>query len=155
MGLFSSLQLNSLQDLFVEQLQDLYDAEQRIVEALPQMAGAAHNASLKSAFEQHLRETQNHVKRLEQVFQTMGQSGIVSAYGAAGSLVVILLWVYYSSQILLLGAEFTYVYADHRGKPLVPAENAEAATEEARAREGKSPASPAGVGAGPARAPGR
>ena len=73
MGLFSSMQLNSLQDLFVEQLQDLYDAEKRIVEALPQMAGAAHNASLKSAFEQHLRETQNHVKRLEQVFQLMGQ----------------------------------------------------------------------------------
>jgi ferritin-like metal-binding protein YciE len=74
MGLFSSMQLNSLQDLFVEQLQDLYDAEQRIVEALPKMADAAHNGSLKSAFRQHLRETQNHVKRLEQVFQLVGQS---------------------------------------------------------------------------------
>ena len=73
MGLFSSMQLNSLQDLFVEQLQDLYDAEQRITDALPKMADAAHNPSLKSAFQQHLRETQNHVKRLEQVFQTVGQ----------------------------------------------------------------------------------
>ena len=74
MGLFSSMRLDSLQDLFVEQLQDLYDAEQRITEALPKMADAARNASLKSAFQQHLRETQNQIKRLEQVFQTVGQS---------------------------------------------------------------------------------
>lgn len=64
----------------------------------------------------------------------LGQSGVVSAYGAAGSLVVILMWVYYSSQIVLLGAEFTYVYARHRGKPLQPTENALPATEEARQR---------------------
>jgi membrane protein len=49
----------------------------------------------------------------------LGRSMLVSAYGAAGSLVVILMWVYYSSQILLLGAEFTYVYAVRTGK--VPA----------------------------------
>jgi ferritin-like metal-binding protein YciE len=73
MGLFSSMRLDSLQDLFVEQLQDLYDAEQRITEALPKMADAAHNGSLKSAFQQHLRETQNQIKRLEQVFQMVGQ----------------------------------------------------------------------------------
>jgi membrane protein len=45
----------------------------------------------------------------------LGQSGVASSYGAAGSIVVILLWVYYSSQIVLLGAEFTKVYAHNEG----------------------------------------
>jgi membrane protein len=44
----------------------------------------------------------------------LGQSGVASSYGAAASLVTLLLWVYYSSQILLFGAEFTKAYADHR-----------------------------------------
>jgi ferritin-like metal-binding protein YciE len=75
MGLFSSsAALNSFDDLFVEQLQDLYDAEQRLTTALPKMAAAAHNPALKSAFEEHLRQTKNHVTRLEQVFRIMGQS---------------------------------------------------------------------------------
>jgi ferritin-like metal-binding protein YciE len=75
MGLFtSSAALNSFDDLFVEQLQDLYDAEQRITKALPKMAAAAHHPSLKAAFEEHLRQTENQVKRLEQVFQHLGKS---------------------------------------------------------------------------------
>jgi ferritin-like metal-binding protein YciE len=75
MGLFtSSAALNSFDDLFVEQLQDLYDAEQRLTKALPKMAAAAHNSALKSAFEEHLRQTENHVRRLEQVFKHLGQS---------------------------------------------------------------------------------
>ena len=75
MGLFSSsAALNSFDDLFVEQLQDLYDAEQRLTKALPKMAAAAHSASLKSAFEEHLRQTENQVKRLEQVFQHIGKT---------------------------------------------------------------------------------
>ena len=45
----------------------------------------------------------------------LGNSGISSTYGAAGSVVVVLLWVYYAAQIFLLGAEFTYVYAQARG----------------------------------------
>jgi len=45
----------------------------------------------------------------------LGASGITSAYGAAGSLVLVLLWVYYSAQVFLLGAEFTWVYANARG----------------------------------------
>jgi membrane protein len=56
----------------------------------------------------------------------LSKSSVASAYGAAGSLVVILLWVYYGSQVLLFGAEFTQVYASHFGQPLV-AETAETA----------------------------
>jgi membrane protein len=53
------------------------------------------------------------------------QSGVVSAYGAAGSLIVILLWVYYSSQIMLFGAEVTQVWARYRGRIVEPKANAE------------------------------
>ena len=72
MGLFSSENLDSFETLFKEQLQDLYDAEQRLVKVLPKMADAAHNNNLRIAFQQHLRETQEHVKRLERVFQLLG-----------------------------------------------------------------------------------
>jgi membrane protein len=54
-------------------------------------------------------------------------SGMMTAYGAAGSLVVLLLWVYYSAQVLLFGAEFTQAYARRIGKPIRPSANAEAA----------------------------
>lgn len=54
----------------------------------------------------------------------LGKSNVASAYGAAGSLVLILVWVYYSTQILLFGAEFTAVYANRAGSRIVPAENA-------------------------------
>ena len=74
MGLFSSsMALNSFDDLFLEQLQDLYDAEQRLVAALPKMAAAAKSSSLKSAFQEHARQTEEQVTRLEQVFKMMGQ----------------------------------------------------------------------------------
>ncbi len=74
MSWFTSTQLDSLDDLFLDQIQDLYDAEQRLVQALPKMADAAHQQSLKGAFQNHLRETQNQVKRLERVFQAVGQA---------------------------------------------------------------------------------
>jgi ferritin-like metal-binding protein YciE len=74
MGLFSRMQLDSFETLFINQLQDLYDAEQRLVKALPRMAQAADNQSLKHAFQQHLIEIQNQVSRLERVFQVMGRT---------------------------------------------------------------------------------
>ena len=52
------------------------------------------------------------------------KSGVASSYGAAGSLIVLLLWVYYSSQILFFGAEFTQVYANRFGSRVAPADNA-------------------------------
>jgi membrane protein len=54
----------------------------------------------------------------------LGKSGVASSYGAAGSLIVLLLWVYYSSQILFFGAEFTQVYANRFGSHVTPADNA-------------------------------
>ena len=62
-------QFNDLRDLFVQQLKDLYDAEQQLTEALPKMADAATSSELKNAFRQHFQETQDHVTRLEQVFR--------------------------------------------------------------------------------------
>ena len=63
----------SLQDLFVEELRDAYDGEKRLTKALPRMAKAAENEDLRAAFTSHLRETERHVTRLEQVFRTIGE----------------------------------------------------------------------------------
>jgi membrane protein len=59
----------------------------------------------------------------------LAKSGVASSYGAAGSLIVLLLWVYYSSQILFFGAEFTQVYANRFGSRVVPVEHAIPETE--------------------------
>ena len=72
MGLLTNHTFNDLNDLFVHELKDLYDAEYRITEALPKMAAAASSPELKRAFETHLMETQNHITRLEQVFRQIG-----------------------------------------------------------------------------------
>jgi membrane protein len=66
----------------------------------------------------------------------LGRSAVGSAYGAAGSLVVILLWIYYSAQILFLGAEFTQVYARRHGSRIMPAANAIRMTQAARINQG-------------------
>lgn len=66
----------------------------------------------------------------------LGQSSVASAYGAAGALVVLLLWVYYSSLILLFGAEFTKVFAESFGSAVTPKANAEPISVEVRAEEG-------------------
>lgn len=72
MPLFST-KFESLQDLLVEELQDLYDAEQRFVQALPKMAEAASNPQLQSAFQHHLTETERQVERLENAFELIGE----------------------------------------------------------------------------------
>lgn len=67
------MKIESLRDLLVDQLQDLYDAEKRITKALPKMAKAATSPDLKAAFEKHLTETEGHVRRLEKAFETLGE----------------------------------------------------------------------------------
>ena len=64
----------SLQDLYVEQLRDLYDAENQILDALPKMTSQASHTELKRAFQEHLRVTQEHVNRLRQIFTQLGTS---------------------------------------------------------------------------------
>jgi ferritin-like metal-binding protein YciE len=63
----------SLQELFIEELRDTYDAEKRLVKALPKMAKAAGARELQTALTSHLRETEKQVTRLEQVFRIMGK----------------------------------------------------------------------------------
>lgn len=74
MALFSRTEFNNLEDLFVDQLEDLYDAEKRLTKALPKMAETAKSPQLGSAFREHLRETEGHVRRLEDVFRMLGRT---------------------------------------------------------------------------------
>jgi len=63
-----------LREFFIEQLQDIYWAEQKLVKTLPKMANAAHSADLREAFNSHLEETRQHVTRIEQAFQMMNET---------------------------------------------------------------------------------
>ena len=71
MGLFSK-DIKNMNDLFVHTLRDIYYAEKQIVKALPDMIEKASDPQLRQGFQSHLRETENHVKRLDQVFQMAG-----------------------------------------------------------------------------------
>jgi ferritin-like metal-binding protein YciE len=73
MGLFTK-DIKTLDDLFVHTLQDIYYAEMQITKALPTMIQKATDPQLKQSFQTHLTETQNQIKRLEQVFQMHGQT---------------------------------------------------------------------------------
>jgi ferritin-like metal-binding protein YciE len=70
---FTALKLNSLRDLLIEELRDLYNAEEQLVSALPKMAEAASSTELRSAFEHHLEETRGHVSRLENIFKNIDE----------------------------------------------------------------------------------
>src|SRR6266436_4928038 len=70
---FTSLKLDSLRDLLIEELRDLYSAETQLVEALPKMAEAASSQELRSAFEHHLEQTREHVSRLKDIFEEIGE----------------------------------------------------------------------------------
>ncbi|HEY6324261.1 MAG TPA: ferritin-like domain-containing protein [Thermoanaerobaculia bacterium] len=67
------MKMESLKDLYLEQLRDIYDAETQLIDALPKMAEAAHHTNLKSAFNQHLRQTREHATRLERLFSALGE----------------------------------------------------------------------------------
>lgn len=66
-------QAGTLHDAFVDELRDSYDAEKQLIKALSKLAKTASNPKLKEAFETHLEETQGHVERLEEVFQSLDQ----------------------------------------------------------------------------------
>jgi len=68
------MKIQSLHDLYVEELKDLYSAENQLVKALPKMAKAANSESLKAGFQEHLEVTKQHVERLDQIFDKLGKS---------------------------------------------------------------------------------
>jgi len=68
------MDMETLRDLYIEELKDLYSAEKQLVRALGKMAKNASNAELKAAFQNHLAETEGHVERLEQIFESLEAS---------------------------------------------------------------------------------
>lgn len=67
------MKIETLQDLFLDELRDLYDAEKQLVKALPKMASAASSSQLRMAFETHLSETEGQVQRLERIFERLDE----------------------------------------------------------------------------------
>jgi ferritin-like metal-binding protein YciE len=69
----ANVKAHSLKELFIEELRDLYDAENQLTKALPKMAEGSSSPELREAFEEHLEQTRNHVGRLEKVFAGLGE----------------------------------------------------------------------------------
>ena len=67
------MKIETMDDLFLAQIKDLYDAEKQLVKALPKMAKAASSQELRQGFQEHLDQTKGHVSRLEQIFDQLGQ----------------------------------------------------------------------------------
>ena len=67
------MKLDSLQKLYIEELRDLYNAENQLVKALPKMAKHASHQELKQAFEDHLEQTKEHVERLDEIFKRLDE----------------------------------------------------------------------------------
>jgi ferritin-like metal-binding protein YciE len=67
------MKAESLRDLYLEQLKDLYDAENQLIKALPKMAKAASTEELRNAFEEHLEQTKEQARRIETIFEGMGE----------------------------------------------------------------------------------
>jgi len=77
----------NLEDLFVDKLKDIYDAEKRITKALPKMAKSATSEALSSAFEEHLKVTEGQIERLDRIFESLDQSpGRKTCHGMVGLL---------------------------------------------------------------------
>ena len=66
--------MQTLDDLYVDMLKDLYSAEKQLVKALPKMAKNAQSADLQKAFQEHLKQTEGHVERIERIFSDLGSS---------------------------------------------------------------------------------
>jgi len=67
------MSMDSLKDLYIEELKDLYNAENQLLKALPRMAKNASSPDLRAAFEEHLGQTEGHVNRLEKIFKKLGE----------------------------------------------------------------------------------
>ena len=78
---------SALNELFIDELKDIYWAEQHLVKALPKMAKAATSEELRSAIEEHLEETENHVSRLESVFDSIDEKAVAKKCEAMAGLI--------------------------------------------------------------------
>jgi ferritin-like metal-binding protein YciE len=67
------MEMETLQELFVEELKDLYSAEAQLLKAMPKMVKKAQHPELKQAFQTHMRETEGQVKRLDRIFDQLGE----------------------------------------------------------------------------------
>jgi ferritin-like metal-binding protein YciE len=67
------MQMESLQELLIEEMRDLYSAENQLLKAMPRMAKKASNPQLKKAFETHMKETEGQVQRLQKIFDKLGK----------------------------------------------------------------------------------
>jgi len=79
--------ITTMDELFLDEIRDLYDAEKQLTKALPKMAKAASSPDLRAAFEAHLVETQGHVERLEEIFESLGEKGSGKKCAAMAGLV--------------------------------------------------------------------
>ena len=67
------MEKGSMRQLYIDELRDLYNAETQLVKVLPKLAKASSNAELRQGFEEHLRQTSEHVSRLEQIFELLDE----------------------------------------------------------------------------------
>jgi ferritin-like metal-binding protein YciE len=65
---------STLKEIYIDELKDLYDSESQLIKAIPKMAKAANSPDLRAGFEEHLEQTRNHVSRLEQILEALGES---------------------------------------------------------------------------------
>ena len=81
------MSMKNLEDLFIDKLKDIYDAERRITRALPKMAKSASSDELRSAFEEHLQQTEEHIARLDRIFEGLDMTpGRKPCHGMMGLL---------------------------------------------------------------------
>lgn len=83
----AGVQDSALNELFIDELKDIYWAEKHLTKALPKMAKAATSDELRTAIENHLSETENHVTRLENVFESIGEKAVAKKCEAMAGLV--------------------------------------------------------------------
>jgi ferritin-like metal-binding protein YciE len=69
-----AMKINSLRDVFIHELKDLYSAEKQLTKALPKLARAAEDENLSAGFEEHLQQTEEHVNRLEKILSDLGET---------------------------------------------------------------------------------
>ena len=77
------MKIKTMDDLFLAQIKDLYDAEKQLVKALPKMAKAASSQELRQGFQEHLEQTKGQVSRLEQIFDQLGEKASGTKCGRA------------------------------------------------------------------------